>query len=723
MVILFNSTDSSTSELPRLRLKIAGRLAFTPVRYGDEIYFHLEDYGRSQFFRLGYAEYVFVSLLDGTVTVAGALAETARSQGQDALSESRAIDICHWLISHELASAAGNSAIISSRKTESASGSSLRINPFFTQIPLWKPGALISRLVSVLGWLYQPAALFVWALLLLYAGASLFGEWTRIVTSASHVVSVWSWWWLAASWVVLKLLHELSHGMACCRFGGRVGPMGIILILFVPLAYIDVTDSTRFHSKWRRIAVAGAGMYMEGWIAGFAAICWLNTRSEFLSTIFYDLVIVSGISTLLFNANPFIRSDGYYMLADFLEIPSLATRGTASVKSLFQHWFFGIRSPGLKDVTWRTRAATIYGLCALVWRFIVGISLILTASLLWHGAGIAVAVMGLLAWGYQPIRQGTRFLRSLAVNRPISFLRGLAASGLLVALFWGILTRVPYPADYQSPGIVEFADAASVRADTAGFVRAIHVVDGQSVKAGDVLLEMQNEDVEAECRDLALAIEQANAVCRIARHQRELGTLQMEEASRRSFEKQLAERSAQLNSLTVRAPRDGRVIARQLKTIRDKYYEEGAELLRIGDEQSKELQISISQDDIDAFQRQSDVAVQLRDGSRFVTQLSTLSPRGSVDPPDEALCASYGGPLAVVQRPVPSTNDERKSEYQFTEPRFLGVCPVPDSYSTQFAAGTLGWVSPATGHRTLGEVGWQYLEREFRSLWRARDVN
>lgn len=714
--------DSSTRELFRLRLKLADRLIFSPRRYGGQVFYHLEDPGRGRHFRLGYAEYVFVSMLGGSVTVADALAATARSLGRDALSESRAVAICHWLIAEDLVAQFADSVSIAGNGASHGKAGAISISPFFTRIPLCSPDPLLKRLVPVLGWLYHPVTIALWCGVMLYAVLTFFSHWDRVLASAANLFCGTAWIWLIACWVVLKLLHELSHGLACRRYGGKVGTMGLALILLAPLPYVDVTSSWSFRSKWQRIIVAAAGIYLEGWLTAFAVIWWSQTRSEVISSLLYNSIVISAISTLIFNGNPFVRSDGYYLLADLLEIPNLSTRGALNLRNWTLSWVFGIHPTLARDLSWRSRVATLYALCSTVWSLTVCCGLIVAASVMWRGAGVVFAVVGIFLWGIMPLIGFVRFLFSQEVCRPIPLLRGGTLAACLLAGGWALINNVPCPAAYQSPGIIEFADLAHLRPIASGFVRKIHVSDGQQVQQGDLLVELQNDELEVECRDLELARDQATARARIARYAGKIGEAQIEESNCQAYKDKLAERSFQLENLAIRAPQAGRVIARELDTLQDTFVKEGTEILAIGDETRKELQFSIAQQDVSAFEQQQVVSVRLADGARTEAPLTRVSPRGSCLPPHVALGAAVGGPLPIIERTITKGEAEPEREYQFPEPRFLGVCGLPVATSTQSAAGCRGVAYPLSSQRTIGQWLWLQLSQTVESLRRKREA-
>ncbi len=153
-------------------------------------------------------------------------------------------------------------------------------------------------------------------------------NWGRFVASASEVFSVGNWLWLLVTWVSLKIIHEMAHAVACHRQGCAVRETGIVFILFAPLAYVDVTSCWRLNSRWSRIAVASAGMYVELVIAAIAIMAWAATDSPRAEFLLHNLILAAGLSTLIFNANALMRFDGYYILADLIEIPNLYAEGS-----------------------------------------------------------------------------------------------------------------------------------------------------------------------------------------------------------------------------------------------------------------------------------------------------------------------------------------------------------------------------------------------------------
>ncbi|MDB5335321.1 MAG: efflux transporter, family, subunit [Planctomycetaceae bacterium] len=714
------TVDLSTRDLAQLRLKLADHLTFAPNRYGGTTYFHLEDRAGSQYFRLGYSEYVFISLLDGATTVSEALAATARILGRNALSEAHATAICSWLIRQDLVQTSGSSIRTATNRPTSKPAGSLLQSVFWTRIPLCHPDSLLKQFVPFCGWLYAPVTFVAWLLVMACAAFAVSGQWDRVVAASSGVFSSGAWYQLVIAWAFLKVFHELSHGLACRRFEGRVGAMGIVLILLAPLAYIDVSASWQLCSKWQRIIVAAAGIYMDLWITALAAILWAQTSSVVYASFLHGLVMM-GIVTLIFNGNPLIRSDGYYILADILEIPNLANRSAMHLKRWCLRWLFGVHQGIPDDVSWRYYFMLGYAVAALVWRVLVCVSLVLGCTVMWQGAGLIVSLIGVFCWGFLPLGQFLSYLWHLARTNVPSLLRGLTFLTIAASVS-GLLNYIPWPTAFQSPGIVEYSDLASVRACVQGFIKSIHVHDGQVVREGELLLELSSAELKLECRDLELAVDQAEAKFRVAQNSGQFGTAQVEEQNRQALARQLEEKVHQLSQLEVRAPRSGRIITRQLASRQGTFAKEGDILLEIGDEEDKEIRFSVAQRSLFAFEREQQVAVRLMDGTRFQGALKTLSPRGSDEPPHPALCAPLSGPLTVVERAATDDKQKHQKEYRFPEPRMSGTCSIPQSVSTTIHAGSIVSVSPIGSRQTIGQALFQWMSVTWKGLNAERDA-
>ena len=165
-----------------------------------------------------------------------------------------------------------------------------------------------------------------------------------------------NWLLLAAALAGAKVLHEFGHGLACKRFGGECHEMGVMLLVFTPCLYCNVTDSWMLPSKWRRAAIAAAGMYVELALAAGATFLWWFSNPGIVNSLSLNTMFICSVSTLAFNANPLLRYDGYYILSDLLEIHNLRQKADAVIRRAVTRWTLtsGSSSSGLSSQPYET---------------------------------------------------------------------------------------------------------------------------------------------------------------------------------------------------------------------------------------------------------------------------------------------------------------------------------------------------------------------------------
>ena len=698
------SADHSIQELSRTRLRLRDDLVFTPQRFNGEPCYVIESQAREKFFRIGVPEYTFISLLDGSISVAEATSLTARELEAEAFSEAEATQICRWLIDSGLAinvDAALQSEMKRRRATKPEHATLQKLNPFWMKLPLFNPDNLLRKANKHIGWTHSRVAFVIWCVVAAYGASAVFGDWERFIASSGQLFSVSNWFWLGLAWILLKAVHEFSHGLACRRYGGEVRETGLIFILFAPMAYVDLTSSWRFTSRWMRIHTALAGMYFELFIAAAAAILWSRTTSVELSYHFVNLMVLASVTTLMFNANPLMRFDGYYALADLLDLPHLYTDGQQYVQRLGRRLFFGRSLPHNMPGGWRGVFIRLYGIAAFIWKFVVCFGMLIGAATIFHGAGLALAAIGLVLWVALPtIKLGNTIATEF--RRDSSRIgRFTAAIGTVAVAASFTFFVLPWPGGRSAPAIVEYLPLTVIRAETPGFVERIHVRDGQPVRENDILLTLRNDEVRNEYDDLLISIEQARTQHQIHKQDNELGKAQIESQKVRSLQRQLAEKTVEYEALTIRAPRNGNVVARDLALLVDAWLEKGEEVLVIGDDSCKEVQAAIAQHDIDSFRarRKEPIVVHVIGESRIEGTLTRLTPRAGIEPPHDALCSSNGGPLAVKQT---ESDEDGQPAFELVDPHFTAYVRLPAEAAEAIPTGRKALVTLKGDDRNFG---------------------
>ncbi len=473
------------------------------------------------------------------------------------------------------------------------------------------------------------------------------------------------------------------------HFGGTVPSAGVLLVVFTPLPFVDVTASWRFPSKWQRIATAAAGVYLELFVAALAVILWSWSGDSVVRHACLNVAATASVGSLLINGNPLMRFDGYYILSDWLELPNLSASGQKFVAGLFQR-MLGVEVPPDGRSPRTRRIVAVYAVASLVWRNMVyaGLLLVLYAIVSKLGsflAGTAV-LFAIAAILLNPARNVIRFLgkqQSLEMRR-----LAIVAAGFLgcIAVVAFLLTR---PSTIRTCGIVDYSPPTIVRSASPGLVREVKVREGETVKKGQVLAVLENEELQVELTNIRHQIEQSRLQERIHRQEDETAKEQAEAAKCRSLQKKEAEIQAQVDGLFVRAPIAGEVVANDLDSFVGRYLAVGDEIAVIGSERRKEVIVAAAQDDISSFTAQLGRAVRVRilgdESNSFTASLSKIDPRASLKPPHAALGADAGGSLPVKSKR--QSPDSKKVESELLDPCFSATIFLSTPQSLALHAG------------------------------------
>ena len=539
--------DPNTLDLTQQTIRIAEDVMFWPVRERGQLVYRIEIPKLHRFFRVGYEEYVFISLLNGQTTIPQACGLAAAKLGNLAPTAAQAGVIGRWLLTNELAYLESDGPPVrrvSASAATSGENRALkllgRLNPFWVKIPLPHSERLIKPCARFLRPIFAAPAVLMGAAVVVFAMIVLATRWNEFVVSAASIIHPTNWAWLLGSWIGLKIVHELAHAISCDRAGGEVSESGIVLILFAPLAYVDVTSCWRMNSRWSRIAVAAAGMYVELLIAAAAVLLWAIVDDPQARFLLNNLVFAAGLSTLLFNANVLMRFDGYFILADLIEVPNLYSEASASVRRLAKRWVAGEETgSGGNLVGWRRHFVFGYGIAALFWRVAICCSLGIAASTMFAGAGITIAALGICIWLGRPLLQLRNYAADLRGRDPVRFVRGAVVSVLGICVCNWIVFWLPIPTSVTMPGVARYLPETIVRSPASGFVTKIHIADGSQVREGDLIMELENRELTNRAQQLEITWQQNEIRMRQATDQHDAGARQILSENQKAVTEQL----------------------------------------------------------------------------------------------------------------------------------------------------------------------------------------
>ncbi|WP_010140968.1 peptidase M50 [Oceanicola sp. S124] len=429
-------------------------------------------------------------------------------------------------------------------------------SPLSIKVRLFDPEPLVRAVWPFVAWLFTPfGGVLVAALLLsgLVLGLMHLPELTQgadqALLSQSRLIGV------ALTYPVMKFFHEMAHCLALYRFGGKVRECGVMFLVFFPVPYVEASEANALPDKRARMLVGGAGILAELVMASLALILWLSLEPGLERAILFNFILLGTVSTLLFNGNPLLKFDAYYVLSDWLELPNLASRAGAFLQDRFLWRICGLR-PELDVSRSEARIFALYGTGALAYRMLLTLTIAFVVANWFFLLGLLLAawavVMGLLWPPYKTLRKGWRMARSQNRQR-----RAGGRFLLFIAVVVGLAGFVPLPFSARGEGQVTLLPAAQVTAGTTARVAAFRVADGAQVAAGDEILRL--EDPEALARREALTLSLAylsEALTRAGLAPLERQRLEREHQITAEALERAGERVA---ALSVTAPRAGRL--------------------------------------------------------------------------------------------------------------------------------------------------------------------
>jgi putative peptide zinc metalloprotease protein len=677
--------NRSVVEAEGLRPRLREGLHFSIQEQGSDRVCVIEDRQAWRFHRVGLAEYRFIRALDGRRTLASILAQLARDHGGEAFTESEALQMLRWLKDNHLLEIESARRGGESAQAERSLLAAINwLNPIVARIPLARPDRFFTVLEAALGWALGRFGFLVWSVVVLAGAASLGMNWPRFSRGFEGILARDNWLWLLAVWAGLKVVHELSHGLFCKHFGAAVREIGLIFVLFIPMGYVDATASLGLASRWRRIMVAAAGIYAEFFVAAIAAIIWARLPDGVPATIAHNVVFTGTIVTLLLNANPLMRFDGYFILGDLLGIPNLGTRGRGWVRAAAARLLLGRHAAAPAPLRSREDwIVAIYGIAASCWQVVVFAGLLVAASVTLRGGGLLLAVLAGAVWVAVPLWQ---IGKSAAQAKGAGFGRWVtpALRLVLLALVVAGLLVIPFHRSVSSPAVVELADTVVLRAESPGFVRAVHVQDGEVVEAGQLLVELQNDEAEADLDHSRLELDQQDLRARQAYTRGDLSAFQAEQARSASLRAAVANHQSYLATLKIRAPFAGRITGRKLGQLAGAFVHTGDEIAQFGRADGCDVKIALDQEAAAHFRPAVGQPVQVwieGRAERFAATLSRVESRATRDLIHPALTAVAGGPLALRRAEETAADSSRDSAegLELAEPHFVALARLATS--------------------------------------------
>ncbi len=447
------------------------------------------------------------------------------------------------------------------------------------KIHAFNPDSLLTRMEKKMRFFFGAGFTPLAGILIAAAVAISVLNWESLYFSVSALLNLYSIPLILTVIFALLTMHEFAHGLTLKHFGGKVEEMGFLLLYFIPAFYCNVSDAWLL-KKRERILVSLAGGYAQLVIWSLATIAWRLLSPETVASRVCAIVIGFSFIQTLFNFTPLIRLDGYYLLSDYLEIPNLRPKAFAFLKNKLTARLAGTPGTGLPVSGRERRIYVIYGSASFL--FTLGLlwvmfsrlggwmvrefqtwGVVLTAALFFMAVPVAakpnvVAASRLAAGVAARIKKAPWKLMILAL---------VLASGFL-----------PWELKVSGDFTILPNKRVSISPEVGGTLKAIRTDQGSTVRAGDVLADMENLDLANEFEETrgTLAARQASLALLIAgtrpeeieRARRQVDTKRAElstvlrvEQERTMLQETVAKKEAELQNARMNFDRSMRLFA------------------------------------------------------------------------------------------------------------------------------------------------------------------
>ena len=577
--------------------------------YRGEVWYVMQDQATGRFHRYTVAANFLIGLMDGTRSMQQIWDAALLRLGSDVPHQQEVIKLLSDLHRADVlqSDVAPDGDEYHRRRQQTSMNRSKQDygNPLSLRFSLFDPDRLLNKITPYLGWLVSPGVFLLALAVIGYALMLAVTHWSELADGViDRVFIFYNLLLMALLYPVIKILHEFGHAIAIKRYGGEVHEMGLMLLMLMPIPYVDATAANALPNKYQRMVTGAAGILVEIVIASLALLAWVHLSPGLPRAVAYDIVLITGVSTLIFNGNPLLRYDGYYILADALEIPNLGQRANAYFGYCLNRYVFGVEGMEAPHLA-RGEAGWLFGyaIASFFYRMFVTLSIVLTIAGQYFVIGVLLAFWSVYSMMLLPaLIRISQLLNSPALRqkRWRSIATGVGLAVVVVVLF-GVL---PFPFFTSVQGIVWASEQSQVRAGVNAQITRVVASPMQMVKKGDVLFECEDPLLAASVRQNQAELDELqiryNANLENSRINTNIISQQLAQA-----QQVLIMSQQRLAQLTIRSPGDGIFILDTPQDVSGRYVQRGDLLAYVNDTADATVRLVLPQDAVERVHRSS----------------------------------------------------------------------------------------------------------------------
>ena len=651
------STDlysPSWYRVAELRPRLRSHVRIHRHHYRGELWYVLEDRVSRRMHRFNPAAYYLIGLMDGHRTVQEIWDSATSRFGDDAPTQDETIRLLGQLHAAEVLQSEVTPDVAELLRRARKSKPKLWLqnlrSPLAMRFPLIDPDRFLERWLPWYRPLFGWGGALLWLVVVGAAIATSAAHWQELTENFSdRVLAPQNLLILWLVFPVVKLLHEFGHACATKAWGGEVHEMGIMFLVLMPIPYMDASAASAFRQTGRRVVVGAAGMIVEVFVASLALFLWLEAEPGLVRAVLYNVMLIAGISTVLFNANPLLRFDGYYILADLTQIQNLRQRGQQYLANVVERRLFGLKTPEVEASAGEKRWFVSYTIAAFFYRIFIMLAIALFIATEYMIIGVLLAIWALAMTIVYPVVRGVGYLLFHSRLRRRR-LRALASTAALCGIVGAMLFAVPMPHWTRADGVIWVPADAYVRAGADGFVRAIPAEPGDFVRRGAPLLVSENPELGPKIRILEAQVRLLETRAQ-AELQSDRVRWEVTRDALRATREELEHYRTMQRELTVASPTSGTlVLSVPAQDLPGRYLRKGQEVGYVVPSGTVTARVLVSQDDIDLVRTRTE-QVRVKLASRMYDSYPALirreTPEASNRIVNLALSSLGGGPAPL----------------------------------------------------------------------------
>jgi putative peptide zinc metalloprotease protein len=619
-----NRLSPSWYRVATLRPRLRSHARVHRHEYRGRRWYVLQDRMSRRSHRLNPPAHYLVGLMDGRRTLQELWDAAAQRFGDEAPTQDEVIQLLGQLHAADLVQSEGapdvDELLRRARRTRNRTLMAKLLAPLAIKLPLFDPDRLLERWLPWFQPLFGPLGALLWLAVVGWGAFSAAQHWNELTQDiGNRVLAPENLLVLGLVFPLLKAAHEFGHACAVKAWGGEVHEMGVMFLVLMPVPYVDASAASAFPERRQRVIVGAAGMAVELLIASAALLFWLDMQPGVLRAVLFNVMLIAGVSTVLFNANPLLRFDGYYILSDLIDIPNLRQRAQQYLGAVLQRRLFGVANEAVQATPREAAWFVFFSIASFLYRLTVTFAIAVFIGSHYFAVGVLLAIWAVATGIVAPVVWLLGFIAfSPRLRRHRT--RAVLTSTALAAALFVLVFVVPVPSWTNAQGVLWDAEQSVVRSGADGFVQRVAAQPGSRVRRGDPLVEADDPLLTPRLKIVRAEKEAAEARYQAERMENVAASLLTLEKLK-ALEADLQRLEERTRDLVVRAPADGIFAMAAPENLPGRFLKQGEQVAHVIPEGRVTCRVLVTQEQVHL----------VRSGTRLVRARLAERPRDTVE--------------------------------------------------------------------------------------------